>query len=175
LQISALMALPYDMTQKPKQTVCYIVGLCEHQIERCQAGLHNLSKQGQTPMLFPAIWLDVFIETRVRRAAARTHTICHIQQRAGLQWCVNNMEDGARTIDFEELTYALTVLGSELARDEFAISVLTKIQEKALARHRHIYKRFSFIMPSNIDRIGLQYTDVVVTRLIHSKDILYGL
>jgi hypothetical protein len=126
-------------------------------------------------MLFPAIWLDIFIETRVRRAAARTDTICLIQQRTGLHWSVNNMEERAKKIDFEELTYALTVLASELAWDEFAISVLTKIQEKVLDRHKCISKGSKSWMVSEVDQSSLNYADVVATRLWHAKNILCGL
>jgi hypothetical protein len=151
------------------------VGLCEHQIERCQAELQKLAEHGETPMLFPAIWLDVFIETRVRRAAARTDSICHIQKNTGLHWSVNNRDEGGQKIDFEEVIYALTVLGSELAWDEFAISVLAKIQEKVLAGHKHIFKRSRSSPLSDIDQIKRKYADVVAMRLIHSKDILCGL
>jgi hypothetical protein len=126
-------------------------------------------------MLFPTIWLDVFIETRVRRAAARTKTIYDIQKSTGLHWSVSNMEEIASNIDFEEVTYVLNVLGSELAWDELALSVLMRIQEQILASHGHLTRTSQIHSSTDSCQLDLEYADVVATRLAQSKDILCGL
>lgn len=85
------------------------------------------------------------------------------------------MADMARKIDFEEITYALTVLGSELAWDEFAISILKKIQEKVLASHKHFVRQVKSTTINETDRPLFAHVDFVSTRLMDSRAILCGL
>jgi hypothetical protein len=114
----------------------------------------------------------------VRRAAARTDVICDIQKGTGLHWSVTNMEEIARKINFKEVTFVLNVLGSELAWDACAIKELTGIQERLLKMHKQLSLSNRISQPSGspgTSHVRLEYVDVVATRLVHSKDILFGL
>ena len=161
---------------KKHRTVCFVVGLCEHQITRCTNELRKLVCHGEFPMLFAAIWLDVFIETRIRRAEGRTKGILDIQLRTGLHWSVDTPKMRVQGLDFDELTYALTVLGSELAWDDFCLSMLDEIQGKLTALHGRSIANHSFSAQDTEKgntRLMLNYG--VAGKLMNSKDIVFGL
>jgi hypothetical protein len=124
----------FIVTHEPqtRRTVCFVIGLCQHQISCCKRELKENASQGIYPMLFPAIWIDVFSETRVRRSQGRVMGIFDIQLYTGMHWSVELTEERLKELDFNKLIYELTVLGIELNWDQFALGFLAGVQEKLM-------------------------------------------
>ena len=154
---------------KTRSTSCFVIGVCEHQIARCKRELRNMQSHAANPMLFPAIWLDVFAETRVRRSEGRGAAICEIQADTGLHWSVAASESESKMLDFNGLIYKLTVLGSELAWDEFSLGTLMNIQAKLMSAHQN----FLALHESKIQFDCAE--DKIGGRLGSTKDLLVGL
>jgi hypothetical protein len=123
----------------------------------------------EDPMLFATIWLDVFTETRARRAEGRRTAMREISLESGMHWSVDATQLDSMALDFDSLTHKLTVLWSELAWDEFALKMLTGFRAKIL-RAREIYHGEEHIL-SGVNRAG----DVLDKRLRNAKDLLHGL
>jgi len=95
------------------------MGLCPHQASRLTEALRVASAQTMLPILLPLAWLNVLGETRARRVWGRKRAIDRLEMEMGIHW--SSDEDTKvkswRNFDFDILTRALTVLGSELAWD----------------------------------------------------------
>ena len=126
-------------------------------------------------MLFPAIWLDMFIETRVRRSEARSIGTRNIQLLTGLHWSIDAKEIERRNLDFDGLTHTLTVLGNEVAWDHVAITMLIDIQEKLVAVHRRYCYDYTCVTDSSKRDRLIPTPDSVEGKLRNSKDLLFGL
>lgn len=161
------MALSYD--SQTRTTKCFVIGLCEHQIARCKRELRALMDFAGDPVLFASIWLDVFTETRARRSEGRRIGMREIHLESGMHWSADAKQFSSKALDFDALTYKLTVLWSELAWDEFALKTLIDFQAK-IVRARDTYHRECHVLPG-VNWVG----DVLDKRLRNSKDLLHGL
>lgn len=163
------LAFSYD--SQTRTTNCFVVGLCAHQIARCKQELRALRAFAGDPTLFASIWLDVFTETRARRAEGRRIGILEIQLESGLHWSCDATKFSSMALDFDILTHKLTALWSELGWDEFALKILADFRDKlVLMRARDIYPGENEIL-LGVDKVG----DKLDKRLRNTNDLLHGL
>jgi hypothetical protein len=161
------VAISYD--SQTHTTNCFVIGLCEHQIARCKRELRALQDFAGDAMLFASIWLDVFTETRARRAEGRRIAMHKISIESGMHWSVDATQLDSMALNFDALTHKLTVLWSELAWDDFALKTLTRFRTK-IVRARETSHGEDHVL-SGVNRVG----DVLDQRLRHANDLLQGL
>jgi hypothetical protein len=77
-------------------------------------------------MLFPTLWLETFMDTRIHRAQGRKNAINLLQLRTGLHWSVEFSPESLALHTFPNLAYKLNMLGDELAWDEYALQTLIR-------------------------------------------------
>lgn len=124
-------------------------------------------------MLFPAIWLDVFSDTRVFRSEGRIMGVRDIQLRTGMHWSVEFTDSKLAELDFNQLNYELTVLGSELHWDLFALDFLLDARAKLWRAHERFIAETSSsaaLPGNNPERRNRQ--DAVGNRLENRQDLL---
>ena len=124
-------------------------------------------------MLFPAIWLDIFSDTRVFRSEGRIMGVRDIQLRTGMHWSVEFTDLKLAELDFNQLNYELTVLGSELHWDLFALEFLLDARKKLSAAHeRFIVSASSSSAFPGETRERRGERDLVKERLDNRQDLL---
>ena len=163
------------ITHEPRirRTTCFVVGLCEHQTAGCKRELRECASEARLPMLLPAIWLDVFSDTRVFRSEGRVMGVRDIQLRTGMHWSVDFTDAKLTELDFNQLNYEWTVLGSELHWDLFALEFLLDAQAKLWRAHERFVAENSSSSACSAEKPGRRKSrDGVENRLENRRDLL---
>jgi hypothetical protein len=158
------IALSYD----PQRSItnCFIIGLCEHQVSRYKRELWDLQNFAPDTMLCASVWLDIFVETRVRRAEGRKIAMAEIKLKSGMHWSIDATQFEPTTLDFSVLTHKLTIIRSELSWDEFALKTLRNFHAKVAGVRKTKYAQHDGVHRTAND---------VDKRLANTNDILHSL
>ncbi|KAF2743470.1 hypothetical protein M011DRAFT_221915 [Sporormia fimetaria CBS 119925] len=125
---SAALAVTYDKTTR--NTYCFVIGLCDHQLERFIDEIDKLKQHALDPRLPATIWQAVLTDVRFIRAAHRRVKLEAIQLQTGMHLTIEQSLLKKAALDIDAITHKVTVLWHCLAWDEFALKTLIQSHKK---------------------------------------------
>lgn len=155
------IALSFD--QSTHTTNCFVVGLCDHQLEHFKKALRKLRHNASDPRLCVAIWLEIYTEVRVLRSGHRRTELENIQLQTGMHFNIDEPLLYKTSLNVDALTHKITVLWHSLAWDEFALKTLLQG-----------YRRLSEVFPDH-EKNTLPARNCISMRLTNICDLIQSL
>jgi hypothetical protein len=118
------------INQATGNTHCFVIGLCGHQVDRFKRDLMELKQHSSDPRLPALVWLAVFAEVRLLRAAQRRAELENIQLLTGMHLTIEENLLHKASIDIDAITHKITVMWHGLTWDEFALKTLLQAHKR---------------------------------------------